>query len=42
MEYRSRIADELLTEKLEGMGAVLIEGMKWCGKRPPPSNRPEA
>ncbi len=31
-EYKARIADALLSEKLEGMGAVLIEGMKWCGK----------
>jgi predicted AAA+ superfamily ATPase len=30
--YRPRIADEILREKLEGMGAVLIEGPKWCGK----------
>lgn len=31
-EYKPRIADLLLSEKLEGMGAVLIEGLKWCGK----------
>lgn len=31
-EYRKRIADILLKEKLEGVGAVLIEGPKWCGK----------
>lgn len=31
-EYRPRIADKLLQEKLEGMGAVLIEGPKYCGK----------
>lgn len=31
-EYRQRIADKLLTEKLESMGAVLIEGPKACGK----------
>lgn len=31
-DYRPRIADNLLQEKLEGMGAVLIEGPKWCGK----------
>ena len=30
--YKPRIADELLREKLEGKGAVLIEGPKWCGK----------
>lgn len=31
-EYKLRIADALLEEKLEGMGAVLVEGPKWCGK----------
>lgn len=30
--YRARIADGLLKRKLEGKGAVLIEGPKWCGK----------
>ena len=30
--YRPRIADELLSRELEGMGAVLIKGPKWCGK----------
>ena len=32
MEYRKRIADQLLADKLEAMGAVLIEGPKYCGK----------
>lgn len=32
MSYKSRIADQLLREKLEAMGAVLIEGPKACGK----------
>ena len=32
MEYRCRIADQLLRDKLEAMGAVLIEGPKACGK----------
>lgn len=32
MSYRQRIADVLLENKLQGMGAVLIEGAKWCGK----------
>ena len=27
-----RIADDILKRKLEGKGAVLIEGPKWCGK----------
>lgn len=30
--YRNRIADKLLQRKLEGKGAVLLEGAKWCGK----------
>ena len=31
-EYRPRIADQLLTESLEALGAVLVQGTKWCGK----------
>lgn len=31
-EYRNRIADQILTDKLDAMGAVLIEGPKYCGK----------
>ncbi len=31
-EYKRRIADGILKRKLEGKGAVLIEGPKWCGK----------
>lgn len=30
--YKSRIADNILRQKLQGKGAVLIEGPKWCGK----------
>ncbi len=30
--YRKRIADEILAFKLESAGAVLVEGVKWCGK----------
>lgn len=30
--YRKRIADKLLEEKLDALGAVLIEGPKACGK----------
>lgn len=30
--YKKRIADNILRRKLEGKGAVLIEGPKWCGK----------
>ena len=32
MNYKKRIADDILKRKLEGKGAVLIEGPKWCGK----------
>lgn len=31
-DYRPRIADALLKRKLEGKGAVLIEGPRRCGK----------
>ena len=31
-EYKNRIADQILTDKLDAMGAVLIEGPKYCGK----------
>lgn len=31
-KYRKRIADSVLLRKLEGKGAVLVEGPKWCGK----------
>ena len=31
-KYRKRITDEILVRKLEGKGAVLVEGPKWCGK----------
>lgn len=30
--YRKRLADAILSRKLEGKGAVLIQGPKWCGK----------
>ena len=30
--YHPRVADALLARKLESMGAVLVEGPKWCGK----------
>jgi predicted AAA+ superfamily ATPase len=32
MGYKSRIADQLLRDELDAMGAVLIEGPKACGK----------
>lgn len=31
-EYKPRIADQILEDKLQAMGAVLIEGPKYCGK----------
>lgn len=31
-DYKTRIADKILAEKLDAMGAVLIEGPKYCGK----------
>lgn len=31
-EYKKRIADQMLTDKLESSGAVLVEGPKYCGK----------
>lgn len=32
LEYRLRVADQELRDRLEGSGAVLIEGPKACGK----------
>ena len=32
MSYLYRVSDEVLAERLEAFGAVLIEGPKWCGK----------
>lgn len=31
-EYKKRIVDEILRKRLGAIGAVLIEGPKWCGK----------
>ena len=31
-QYRPRIADGMLSRRLMGVGAVLIQGPKWCGK----------
>ena len=31
-EYMPRLADEILEDRLESKGSVLIEGPKWCGK----------
>ncbi len=32
MQYKKRIADEMLDVKLASKGACVIEGPKWCGK----------
>ena len=31
-DYKRRIVDDILSEKLASKGAVLIDGPKWCGK----------
>ncbi len=31
-KYKARIVDDILKDKLEAKGAVVIEGPKWCGK----------
>jgi hypothetical protein len=31
-QYKARIVDTQLQRRLEGIGAVLIEGPKLCGK----------
>lgn len=31
-KYYSRVVDHILFNKLQGKGAVLIQGPKWCGK----------
>lgn len=31
-DYKPRIADKLLSDSLEAFGAVLVQGVKWCGK----------
>ena len=31
-KYRNRVSDQILSFKLETAGAVLVEGVKWCGK----------
>ena len=30
--YKKRTIDDVLRRKLSGSGAVLVEGLKWCGK----------
>jgi len=31
-EYKKRIVDSIIARKLKGVGALLVEGPKWCGK----------
>lgn len=31
-KYSARIVDKMLLRKLQGKGAILVEGAKWCGK----------
>jgi hypothetical protein len=30
--YFNRICDAIIAEELAGVGAVLVQGAKWCGK----------
>ena len=30
--YKKRIIDSIISRKLKGVGAILVEGPKWCGK----------
>jgi len=32
LDYKPRIADAIIERRLQGKGALLIEGPKWCGK----------
>ncbi|MBQ6130135.1 ATP-binding protein [Candidatus Saccharibacteria bacterium] len=32
VEYRPRIVDDIIKQRLKSAGALLIEGPKWCGK----------
>ena len=38
-QYRPRIADKMLSRRLMGVGAVLIQGPKWCGKTTTADNK---
>jgi len=31
-QYKKRIIDSIIERKLKGVGALLVEGPKWCGK----------
>ena len=30
--YKKRIIDPMLAQRLKNKGAILVEGAKWCGK----------
>lgn len=32
LDYRKRVIDAVIERKLKGVGALLVEGPKWCGK----------
>ena len=38
-DYKPRIVDSILQDRLEAKDAVLIEGAKWCGKTTTASQR---
>lgn len=31
-EYKSRVIDQVIANRLRNKGAILVEGAKWCGK----------
>ena len=31
-KYLKRVLDDIIEKKMQSIGAVLIEGPKWCGK----------
>lgn len=32
VDYKKRVVDQILLDKLNAKGGVVIEGPKWCGK----------
>lgn len=33
VDYKKRVVDQILLDKLNAKGGVVIEGSKWCGKQ---------
>ena len=31
-DYKSRVVDNAIENRLRSKGAILVEGAKWCGK----------